>query len=79
MNLVTGTPFITVSSNSWKIEALFEDAGIDKRRLVTPDALSRDLVLGQDWAFTIAEQANIAAFLDRSQRGAAAMFDAIAA
>lgn len=79
LNLVTGTPFVTVSSNSWKIEALFEDAGIDRRRLVTPDQLSRALILEQDWSFTPAERENIAAFLDRSQRGAAEMFDAIAA
>lgn len=78
LNLVTGTPFITVSSNSWKIEALFEDAGLERRRLVAPEDLSTDLVLNSDWSFTETEQASIAAFLDRSQRGAAAMFDALA-
>lgn len=48
LNLVTGTPFITVTSNSWKIEALFEDAGLDRRRLVAADALNVDMVRGQD-------------------------------
>lgn len=78
LNLVTATPFIAVTSNSWKIEALFEDAGLDPRRLVAQDRLTPDLVLGTDWSFSAGEEANIAAFLARSQAGAAAMFDAIA-
>lgn len=79
LNLATFTPFLAVSSNSWKIEALFEDVGLDPRRLVPPEALSKDLILGTDWSFSPAERANIAAFLERSQAGAAQMFDAIAA
>lgn len=79
LNLVTGTPFVTVSSNSWKIEALFEDAGIDRRRLLAPEQLSAARILGQDWSFSPAERAAIAAFLARSQRGAAEMFDALSA
>lgn len=79
LNLVTATPFVTVSSNSWKIEALFEDVGLNPRRIVPPEALSEDLVLGTDWSFSDEERANISAFLERSSAGATAMFDAIAA
>lgn len=78
LNLVTGTPFICVTSNSWKIEALFEDAGIDPRRLITREALDQKQVLETDWSFSAQERGNIAAFLSRSQQEAKAMFDRIA-
>ncbi len=77
LNLVTGTPFVCVTSNSWKIEALFEDAGIDLRRLVAREALTKKLVLETDWSFSAREQQNIAAFLTRSQHQAKVMFDTI--
>lgn len=78
LNLVTATPFICVTSNSWKIEALFEDAGLDPRRLVSRDALSQKLVLETDWGFSQQERDNIDGFLKRSQQGAKEMFDRIA-
>jgi hypothetical protein len=79
MNLVAATPFICISSNSWKIEALFEDAGLDPRRLVARSAVTIDLVTKNDWSFSAAEKANIAAYLDRTQAQASDMFDAIMA
>lgn len=77
LNLVTGTPFIALSSNSWKIEALFEDAGLDRRRLVQPEQLTRDLLMKEDWEFSDAERKNVAAYLARSESGAREMFDAL--
>ena len=77
LNIVTSTPFIAIGSNSWKIEALFEDVGLDPRRLVTQQQLTPGFVLDQDWSFSDAETANIAHFLQRSVEGAAHMFDAI--
>lgn len=79
LNLVTGTPFISVTSNSWKIETLFQDVGLDSRRIVPQEKLSVDLVLGTDWSFSSTERANISTFLAETQRAAAAMFDALAA
>jgi len=78
LNLVTCTPFVCVSSNSWKIEALFEDAGLDPRRLLPRESLTVETILGNDWRFSTTETAKIARFLERSVAGATAMFDAIA-
>ena len=78
LNLVTSTPFICVTSNSWKIEALFEDAGIDPRRLVPRERLTQKLVLDSDWSLSTREKENIADYLWRSQQQAKTMFDRIA-
>lgn len=77
LNLVTGTPFACLSSNSWKIEALFEDAGVDRRRMLTAKDLTPEVIQKQDWSYSEQEKANIAAFLERSVAGANAMYDAI--
>lgn len=77
LNLAVGTPFICVASNSWKIEALFDDVGLDKRRLVAVSDLSPQLVTQNDWAFSAGEKDNIAAYLVRTQSQASDMFDRI--
>lgn len=77
LNLVTGTPFACVASNSWKIEALFEDAGLDKRRLLKRRDLNVPNILENDWAFSATELKNISSFLERSQTSSEKMFDAI--
>ena len=77
LNLAAGTPFICVASNSWKIEALFDDVGLDKRRLVSVSDLSPHLVTQNNWGVSDVEQANIAAYLTRTQAQAADMFDRI--
>ena len=77
--LICGTPFIALTSNSWKIEALFKDVGLDPRRLVDINALNKELVIQQDWSWSEKERTNIAAFLSRNQESAQAMFDEIAA
>ena len=79
LNLVTATPFICISSNSWKVEALFEDAGLDPRRLVAMGDLSAGFVTNNDWSFSDVEKANIAAYLAKTRRQAADMFDLIMA
>lgn len=78
LNIVTGTPFVCLSSNSWKIESMFSDAGIDRRRLITPDALTPSFLLDADWSFSREERENIAAYLADTQMRAGGMFDAIA-
>ena len=77
LNLVTATPFICITSNSWKIEALFEDAGIDLRRLVSIERLTKKMVMEEDWSFSKHEQENISSYLTRSSQQAKAMFDRI--
>jgi hypothetical protein len=79
LNLVTGTPFVAVTSNSWKIEALFADAGIDPRRMVPQTKLTPELVLGTDWSFSDTERTNIGRFLEMTRIAAAEMFDRLAA
>ncbi|NBT42545.1 MAG: hypothetical protein EBT20_19170, partial [Alphaproteobacteria bacterium] len=64
-------------SNSWKIEALFEDAGIDLRRLVSTERLTKKMVMEEDWSFSKHEQENISSYLTRSSQQAKAMFDRI--
>jgi len=76
--LATNTPFIAVTSNSWKIEALFEDAGIDWRRLLKTSDLNSSFIEAWDWSFSEKEKTNIARYLANSQTGAACMFDEIA-
>jgi hypothetical protein len=76
--LATNTPFIAVTSHSWKIEALFEDAGIDWRRLVGINDLNHKMITEEDWQFSDEEKLNISSFLSRSHAGAAAMFESIA-
>ncbi|WP_209425636.1 polysaccharide pyruvyl transferase family protein [Pararhodobacter sp. SW119] len=76
-NLVTATPFVAVSSNSWKIEALFEDARLDPRRLIAQESLTPERILNEDWSFSDTERANISAFIERTGKGAARMFDAL--
>jgi len=77
LNLAAGTPFICISSNSWKIEALFDDVGLNPRRLIALADLSPQMVADHDWSFDDKETANIAAYLQRTQSQAADMFDKI--
>lgn len=77
--LFTGTPFLAVESNSWKITTLLEDFGLGGGRVVSVDALRTSLSSGKDFGFTDEEQLKIAAGLDRCRQGASNLFDRIAA
>lgn len=76
--LLTGTPLLALASNSWKIEALFEDAGLDRRRLITAGQLTPDFLLGRDWSWSPAERAGIGRLLETTRRQCRVMFDEIA-
>lgn len=76
-SILTQTPFVAVTSNSWKIEALIEDCGLSPDRIVTPDAIGPAL-LQRDWSFTSQEQEAILAFVEYSGRTAGIAFDDIA-
>ena len=76
-SILTKTPFLTLSSNSWKLEALLADCGLDADRLVAPGALAA--AVGQrDWDFSAAERANIARYVAMSVTASDAAFDVIA-
>jgi len=75
--LATETPFIAVSSNSWKMEALIEDVGLSHDRLVPIGRLDAECVSGRDWSFTPAELVRVREYLATAQRSADAMWDDI--
>lgn len=77
LNLVAGTPFLCLSSNSWKIEALFADVGLDPRRLVTLDQLSTDFITETNWDFSASEAKNIKEFLIWNEQRVSELFDKI--
>lgn len=79
LSLVAGAPFLAVTSNSWKVEALLDDAGLGRDRLLPPEELAaltpRDLVR----PYNEAETAAIAAYLGAAQSGAARLYDDLVA
>jgi hypothetical protein len=77
--LFTGTPFLAVESNSWKMGALLEDFGIGTGRIVPVDTIKARLASAENLAFSSDEKAKIAAGLDRCRQGATDLFDRIAA
>ena len=77
--LATGTPFLAVESNSWKMGALLEDFGLGNNRIVPVGQIRARLTSGEDFAFTAEEKVRIAAGLERCKQGAADLFDRIAA
>lgn len=77
-SILTGTPFLAITSNSWKIEALLKDIGLDPDRIVTPDTLEA-AIDRRDWAYSTAERAAIRASLDQARSDAGHMFDRIIA
>lgn len=77
--IVTGTPFVTTASNTWKIEALIGDAGLSPRRLLARESLTAETIRANDWEWSAEERENIAAFLARNEKLAGLMFDEIAA
>ena len=78
MCLVTETPFVTMTSNSWKIEKLIEEAGVDPARLMTARALAEAPPERFHWPYSDQELASIRAFLADARAGSAAVFDRIA-
>ena len=77
LSLVTRTPFLAITSNSWKIEALLEDAGLGADRMITADRVAEALADPDAFAFSAAEEAAIDRFLDRCTAGCGRIFDAV--
>ncbi len=79
LSIVTGTPFLAVSSNSWKVAALLEDAGLSQSRHLPPEALPDLNPAALNRPFTADERAGIAAFLARAASEADTLFADLAA
>lgn len=79
LSLVTGTPFLTTGSNSWKIEALLSDAGLPKSRAIAEADLQGLSQADLNRPFTAQEQAGIATFLASAAREAERLFADLAA
>jgi hypothetical protein len=76
--LTTKTPFLALSSNAWKVEALFEDMGIDKRRLVPFDRIDQLISVPADLGFQPEEMLRIEHAMAAGTRAAGETFDQIA-
>jgi len=78
LSLLAQTPVLTVASNSWKIEALLDDLGLSRERLITPQAL-RELDLTQlRLDFSAQEKLRMTEALAASRRTVESVFDRIA-
>ena len=58
--------FVSLSSNSWKINALINDVGLNPQRIISRRSLSEKLIL-QDWSFSMEKSDNINRFLTSTQ------------
>lgn len=76
--LMTQTPFLALRSNTWKIEALMEEFGLGKHRLVRSQDLEELLRHDSHLSFSAEEAALIADGLASSKQRAARMFDHVA-
>jgi hypothetical protein len=77
--LVTGTPFIALESNSWKIRALLDEFGLGRDRLLGMDDLASRLDDPALRRFTPEEQTAVAARLAVCVSETQALFDSIRA
>jgi len=77
--VATMTPFLSVASNSWKIEALLEDVGLSPDRIVALSDLTPALITNRDWAFTDEETARIREKIAAWESAAQVMFDDVMA
>ncbi len=73
LSVMTRTPFIAVTSNSWKIESLIRDIGLSERRLIPLEDLSPSL-LTQNWDYSTEERDAIDHFLDTNTNATDALF-----
>ena len=79
LSLVTGTPFLTTGSNSWKIEALLADAGLPQSRAIAEEDLATLTQDDLNRPFSVQETQGIATFLAKAQRESEQLFADLAA
>ena len=69
--ILTGTPFLAITSNSHKVEGMLEDAGLS-HRIVRPADVRAVLARPPQW--TSDDAAKAKAFVQKARRGQKAMF-----
>lgn len=69
--ILTGTPFLAITSNSHKVEGMLEDAGLS-HRIVRPADIRAVLARPPQW--TADDAAKAKAFVSKARRGQKAMF-----
>lgn len=72
--LLTGTPFVAVASNSWKMEAIITDAGLRRERLIGPRMLNPEIILDNDWSYSTEEREAIDRYIETSRTKAKQLF-----
>ena len=72
--LLTGTPFLALTSNSHKVEGMLEDAGLSHRIVRPADVRA---VLAHPPAWSEDDAAKAKAFVQKARRGQTAMFKSI--
>jgi len=79
LSIASNTPFVTSTSNSWKIEALLNDIGFSQERVKNLDQLGPELLNPHKWAFSDEEQQLLIAARARAEAETNQVFDEIAA
>ncbi|MCF3972637.1 polysaccharide pyruvyl transferase family protein [Paracoccus salsus] len=78
-SMAAGRPFLALASNSWKIAALIEDAGLAPWRICSPDQLDPLIARGAAALdYTQAERAALHRFLDCAVRESGHLLDDLA-
>lgn len=72
--LLTATPFVAVASNSWKMDAIINDAGLDRKRLIGPRMLNPEIILDNDWSYSAEERESIDRYIETSRMKAKEFF-----
>lgn len=72
--LLTRTPFIAVASNSWKMDAIINDVGLRRERLLPPEALTPELILDNDWSYSDRERAAIDRYFETNRTKTTKLF-----
>jgi hypothetical protein len=72
--LLTATPFVAVASNSWKMEAIINDAGLKRERLIGPGMLNPEIILDNDWSYSVEERQSIDRYIETSRTKARQLF-----
>ena len=75
--ILTKTPFIAISSNSWKIEALVADIGLDPKRVQPLSNLCEVFLSQNQWQYSKQELSNIEDALGSWRSQGTALFDQI--
>ena len=76
--VLSRTPFIAAASNSWKIEALITDIGLNPSRMIPLEQIKSKAFIQDDWSFSRAELEAIDISLARWRSNGEQLFDQIA-